>query len=212
MTQNDLFDFSGMNYNPSCKGRIVDEYPELKLYPEFMEMPYDSCLCMVPSDFDPEQCIDQVVKFAFAYASRESPLFRIKDMAERRRLGEIIAGCGDNARLCIELRDDSYSKILYRVYKLECAYDLQEYMSSVELLHNWTMMLRSSVEDSPAIIEKQIKVRAELPKLRLDIEAMEKNLFADKQAAQEFVTVRDASELVGYAERMARQYKKDAIF
>jgi len=212
MTPNDLFDLTKMSYDPSCKGRIVDAYPELKTYAEFLDIPMDSPLSMVPSDYDPEQCIDQVVKFAFVYASKDSPLFRIKDIEERKRLACVIAGCGDNARLCIELKDEAYSRILYRVYKLECAYDLQEYMSSVELLHNWTMLLRSNVEDSPAIVEKQIKVRSEIPKLRQDIESMEKLLFADKQAAQEYVMVRDASELVGYAERQARQYKKDEIF
>ena len=211
MTQDDLFDFSEMTYDPSCKGKIIYQHPELQMYPEFMDVPGDSPL-MLESEVPPDESLDQLVKFGFAYAGRNSPLFRIKDMSERRRLAEVIAGCSDNARICIELKDDTYCKVIYRVYKLELGYDLQEYMSSVELLHNWTMMLRSNVDDNPTIIEKQIKVRTEIPKLRQDIEKLEKELFADKQAAQEYVTLRDASELVGYAERQARQYRKDEIF
>ncbi len=212
MTTTDLFDFSEMHFSPHCRGRIVDEYPELKMYEEFTDIPDHSCLLMECDNETPEKALDNLVKFCFAFAGRKSPLFRIKDIKERRRLAETIAGCGDNSRISIELKDEAYQRVLHRVFKVECGYELEEYLSKMEMMHNWTRVLRADPSDDPAIIPKQISLMKEIPLLRLDIANMEAELFADKDAAQEHVVVRDATELVGYAERQARKYRRDAIF
>lgn len=212
MSATDVFDFSEMHFSPHCRGRIVDEYPELKMYEEFTDIPVNSALSMECDHETPEKALDNLVKFCFAYAGRKSPLFKVKDSKKRRMLAETIAGCGDNSRISIELKDESYERILHRVFKIECNYELEEYLSLVEMLHNWTRVLRTDPSEDPAIIAKQISVRAQLPSLRLDIEKLESELFADKDAAQEYVVVRDATELVGYAERQAKKYARDAIF
>jgi hypothetical protein len=212
MTTDDLFDFSEMHFSPHCRGRIVDEYPELKMYEEFMDIPEHSCLSMECDHETPEKALDNLVKFCFAFAGRKSPLFRIKDMKERRRLAETIAGCGDNSRISIELKDEAYQRVLHRVFKVECGYELQEYISKVEMMHNWMKVLRVDSSEDPAIIAKQVSLVKEIPLLRADIEAIESALFADKSATQEYVIARDATELVGYAERQAKKYARDAIF
>jgi hypothetical protein len=165
-------DFAGMRYKIyGEKKTVVSLYPEFRAYSEFLDKTVEVAIerdngFEEPDDSGPEILTfdaDAFTRFTIYYYSRNSPLERVTDMTERKRLAAGLAGLDQN-RNYKKIESYLLKGFIPVLHEMAAAFFLIQnerkyelYVSGQEAFHQLTAKVREPINEHKLTDDKATK-------------------------------------------------------
>lgn len=196
-------DFSGMIYNPTVGGRMIDHYEDLSIYPVFTS-PVEVSM----------DVLDQMIRYAILWNEPDSPLYRIKDLKKKHKECLSIANCSLEAEKYISSWGRDYRNVVFQILKLSNDYLMQQWWSRKLDYHSNVSYLAASLgssSDPEKEIALKLKIKGALDQDMKELMELESTLFPDKRSRRAMSKAAEEASLDGYAEKHATNFFEEEI-
>lgn len=193
-----MMDFSNMPFDPSKKGILIENYPELAEYPEFKDKKNDILL-----------------KLAFSITDQNSP-FVIK---YKNYTGIVTAACdyfGCSDKLLSELVmcavTDDTSRIMQMQSRYFILFNNWEYQTFWDLMfryHENSLVIRTPLNPADKDYERKSELKGKIGNSQMELQknlvSYENQIFPNNTNLKKVITIHTA-KIINWPERMAKDY------